>query len=885
MRLSSHALRLRVILALLASILVAEGCSRSKHRIAADREAYDVIAERNCDPRWSEPGLSIDVDPRSRYFDCYDPDYSPMPPDDPVSHQYMVCVDGRKGWKHWQDNGHRLELENPSWEQTLPGYVEMTEDGKIRLSVDSAVRLAYIHSPFHQTQLETLYLSALDVTAERFRLDTQFFGGYNANYLHQGSLLPPRLTYNSTFGRYVVTPAVDGVESNLATMGRPSSANPALQARKRFATAGELLVGFANSFVFEFTGSDANLAASLANFSFIQPLLRGAGRDIALEQLTREERTLLANLRAYSQFRQGFYTQVAIGELGVTGPRRSGAGTTLQSFGGIGGVGGYLGLLQQVQQIRNAKDNLSLQRRTRARLEALLANDLTTLFQVDLFRQSVQAAEAGLLRQENSLELELDRYKTVTLGLPPGLPVDLDVNLIAQFELVPREASGIQDSTVTLQREVATWPDEPAVEIIAAAMDEAQQLVSPLQKLSDSAKEDLERFEKVVPKRERTMSAEDRLALRDEGVELRRKQSDVKRDFAKSVAELNALQTGLTDKTIAETARKFTSWVAEFLQITERMVLVPARARLQLVTVDPLEMESDYALQIALTNRLDFMNGRAALVDQWRLIQVSADALQSVVDVTAAGDIRTARNNALSFRAPTSTMRMGLEFDAPLTRLLERNAYRETLIEYQRSRRSFIQSCDSLHLGLRALLRQIERLRKDLEIQRRAVAIAIRQVDQTLLDFNPPRIAPQPGERPAINPTKARDLVNAQNSLRSTQDSFLNAWLSYHAAQMRLYRELGIMELDQDGRWMEIPLPGSNRSLSPDGEDLEFEELPAPPSIPAGWIELVNYAERLRESSEIGEEPAHVSQAIKVDRIPLHQPLTEAAGSPVHNEK
>ena len=205
------------------------------------------------------------------------------------------------------------------------------EDGSVKLNVDSALKLAYVHSPSHQTQLETLYLSALDVTAERFRLDTQFFGGYDARYTHHGSLIPPALRYDPVLGRFVVNPAIDGdgVENNRLTLGRPFAADPALQARRRFATAGELLVGFANSFVFEFTGSDANLAASLANFSFIQPLLRGAGKDIALEQLTFVERALLADLRAYHQYRQGFYTQVAIGELGVTGPRRGGGGTNL----------------------------------------------------------------------------------------------------------------------------------------------------------------------------------------------------------------------------------------------------------------------------------------------------------------------------------------------------------------------------------------------------------------------------------------------------------------------------------------------------------------------------------------------------------------------------
>ena len=110
------------------------------------------------------------------------------------------------------------------------------------LDVGSALQLAYLHSPAHQEQLETLFRSALDVTAERFRFTTQFFGGYGASYLQSGT-----------------------EDSSQLTVGRPSPAYPALGARRLFATAGELLVGFANSFVFEFSGSDTNFASSIAN--------------------------------------------------------------------------------------------------------------------------------------------------------------------------------------------------------------------------------------------------------------------------------------------------------------------------------------------------------------------------------------------------------------------------------------------------------------------------------------------------------------------------------------------------------------------------------------------------------------------------------------------
>ncbi|MDP6717961.1 MAG: hypothetical protein QGF59_04890, partial [Pirellulaceae bacterium] len=743
----------------------------------------------------------IDIDPRSRYFDPYDPDHSPMPQDDPVSHDYMHLANGMKGWKHWHDNGERIELENPAWQEALAEYVDTTEDGSVKLDVDSALRLAYVHSPFHQRQLETVYLSSLDVTAERFLLDTQFFGGYDTRYTHNGSLIPPGLSYSTLLKRFVITPAFegDGLENNRLTVGQPFGGDPALQARRRFATAGQLLVGFANSFVFEFTSGDANLASSLANFSFLQPLLRGAGKDVALEELTLDERQLLANLRAYGRFRRGFYTRVAIGDLGVVGPQRGFSSTVLTSSSGGGSVGGYLGLLQQLQQIRNSKNNLSLQLRTRDRLEALLKNEFIDLVQVDQFRQGVETQKSTLLSRENAHALSLDLYKTDTLGLPPDLSIELDDSLIRQFQLVPLEVTLMLDSIVELQRRVGSLPDIPEVEVADQALGAALQLVTPVQQIFDNVREDLARMDDVVPKREQAMTDDEREEFQLDRENLRRKFTDLEQEFAVATAELESLRDGLSERTRQDTADSLATWVAEYLQLVERLALVPARARLEAVTVDSIELDSEDAFEVALANRLDFMNGRAALVDRWRSIQVNADALQSVLNVTSSGDLRTARNNPVSFRAPTGSLRLGLEFDAPFTRLLERNAYRESLIQYQQNRRNFIQSRDALHLGLRALLRQLEQRQKDLEIQRGAVVIAIRRVDQVQLLLNEPRPAPPPGTKPTINPTTAINLLSSQTSLRDTQDLFLNAWLKYYATRMQLYRELGIMVLDPEG--------------------------------------------------------------------------------------
>ena len=306
------AFRRRILLAAFACI-VSASCSRTEYRLQADREVYETIAEKNVHPEWEIDNYRIEMDQRSRYFEPFDPDRPPMPPDDPVSHEFMHHVDGKDGWDHWHDFGNRKELENPGWRAALGEYVDLNEAGDVRLTLDSALRLAYMHSPDHQRQLETLYLSSLDVTTERFRLDTQYTGGLDAAYTHNGRLRP---------------------ESNLLTIGRGNGAQGVnsrfgggtnvVQANRRFANAAELLVGVANSFAWEFTNGDINFAGSLINAGFVQPLLRGAGRDVALEQLTIVERALLGNIRAYYQYRQGFFTRVAIGDQGVGGLQRRG---------------------------------------------------------------------------------------------------------------------------------------------------------------------------------------------------------------------------------------------------------------------------------------------------------------------------------------------------------------------------------------------------------------------------------------------------------------------------------------------------------------------------------------------------------------------------------
>ncbi|MGI9428132.1 MAG: hypothetical protein ACR2NM_05705, partial [Bythopirellula sp.] len=171
------------IIALLLTTTISLGCRPpSFYRRQADCETHCIIDHKSAALGVAPGEYRIDVDPRSRMYDPNNPDCEPMPPDDPTSHQLMQCVDCKKGEKCWKCLPRTPFVENPGWLEHLP----FDQRGQLVLDLQGAVELALLESPRYQSQVEELYLSALDVTFERFRFDAQFFGGSSILFTADG---------------------------------------------------------------------------------------------------------------------------------------------------------------------------------------------------------------------------------------------------------------------------------------------------------------------------------------------------------------------------------------------------------------------------------------------------------------------------------------------------------------------------------------------------------------------------------------------------------------------------------------------------------------------------------------------------------------------------
>ena len=107
---------------------------------------------------------------------------------------------------------------------------------------------------------------------------------------------------------------------------------------------------------------------------------------------------------------------------------------------------------------------------------------------------------------------------------------------------------------------------------------------------------------------------------------------------------------------------------------------------------------------------------------------------------------------------------------------------------------------------------------------------------------------PQPGQPPAqFGPTAALNLLTALSDLRNTQNNFMSVWLNYYATRMALMRDLGIMVIDENGRWVDVPI--DQAEMAPP------ESVEIPPAVPIEWLRDDSLRRSVEERERTSQNP------------------------------
>lgn len=719
---------------------IAAGCTRPWYREQADRESYSLVQQHiPCNAPIGR--IDITPDPLSRLADPYNPDRPPKPPDDPTAAFFMDCPGGMYGYSHWDKYGIRDAIEPPDWRASLG----LDDRGVLLLTQDRSVEIALANSREFQTALEDVYLQALSLSLNRFEFECQWFGRAGVDYLRTGNSSLPS-------------------ESNLLTSGYT------LGFTRNLAAGGQLLVDFANTFVWEFTGGSYRPIGAFST-QFVQPLIRGFGRNVRLETLTQAERDTLYAVRDFARFRKLFWANVAV-------------------FGN-----GYLDLLLQVQAIRNAQANLKSQEENYRLNIELYRGNKRSVVEVDQAFQGLLSARQQLLDTEIGLQSSLDTFKR-RLGLPPTIAVELDDEPLDQFILLDPTVEKLRDDVdaFDLARK-AELEEIPDAEALRRNFDELAALGARVVVAVNSAESDLVEWKSLL---EAKQFDDEESRLR--ATETYRQNASVPADVRRAMPEL--LERIAMHKAAVTPENRQASWftlnddIKRVYGLMDEVITAQTLARIYRIELPAYEPNEADAIRQAKEQRLDFQNAQARVTDAWRKMDVAANALRSDLTLTTGATFGTAPDarHPLEFSGDAMVLRAGVQLDGPLNRVLERNLYRISQINYERARRRYMELSDQIEQEIRDSLRGLRQTRVSFEIARQSLIAAARQVENERILLTAP--AQQQG---ANTGDAALRTLRALSDLNVARDRLAATFIRFEQQRIQLLLNLEELQLDERG--------------------------------------------------------------------------------------
>ncbi len=837
-----------------ALLVVLAGCSSSHYRLRADRDSYSILGEKtSIQPELLPVDFATDPHPASRLADPSCPTHPQLPSPHPRLYAYQIPIDllddqaepveilvAPPSDSEQQDANVKVTpLIVQAWEEIPPECLARTLefdsarqeyfrsynqppaaellDSSPRLTLDDVVALGLLNSREYQSQKELLYRVALRLTLERYEY-----------------LLKFSTTNNGLDVRYDHTRVGGETINKLSVPSR-------LQADKVLATGGMLLARFANQVILTFNGPDG-FAADIGSELFFNLTQSIFQRDIVFEQLTQAERDVVYAANDFARFRKQIFFDFAANYYSLLRTYRQIEIDTQNYFTLVRARQqaqqeydeGFLDRVQLEQIEQNAltgraqlisacnsleteldglKFRMGLPTETPINLELEELKELTERDRLgvagELIRRAVQSLQSELRKQTpdrgvllSSAILLIDRM--VEAGdlrrqLGEASLLTREFQLLKLQLLEERTLLDVRRKRVKLAEEQVFTPPSPPLRIFQRTIE----LIRTLSQLSEHqlalASQAQENPAEIERMRQRLANLDSLTVALRQGVASLISEAEPERipELVSDAEELLLQVEQLADEAGQRAGRQPERDIKNRRQYTldlvrpllERGAEVVEMAESTLVAV---EVDLDDAMFTALVGRLDLMNVRGLLTDERRRIKLSEDDLKSVLNLNASQLIRTPLdlNRPFSFTFDNSETLLRANFDLPLNRRVQRNAFREQLLNYQLARRNLMQLEDSIKLDVRNDLRTLRFTKNQYQISVASAALAFERVNSTRLELQLgfPNIA-------------ARDFLEAQDAYIQALSAVADNRINHIVARTQLFLNLELMDVGQSGFW------------------------------------------------------------------------------------
>lgn len=377
--------RLPALCAAVAAVVGLAGCAAHRYAEKADAEVYRIVEEKSPQVPGMEPAFTIEQDA----------EWSPF-------------------------------ADLPRAGDAHPAFGEESGSGEAyQVGLEQALAVAVRNNRQYQSRKEAVYLQGLSLTLDRHQFTPIFSGGANAEFAR---------STRDTLADSPFTEGMDratGIIGQLETLtGQPAdllrdyaavvaeagaltgldeprtrivderdvrgSANAGVDLLLR--GGGRIALGLTTTFLRFLKGDGFTDSGSQLLATFTQPLLRGAGADIAAEQLTQAERDMLYALREFARFRKVFVVSVC---------------------------SDYYGVLRNRDVVINNWQALQNFERSVARERAFATEGRRTPAELGRLEQALLSRENSWVEALRRYRESLDQFK-ILLGLSTDAPLVLD---------------------------------------------------------------------------------------------------------------------------------------------------------------------------------------------------------------------------------------------------------------------------------------------------------------------------------------------------------------------------------------------------------------------------------------------------------------------------
>jgi len=218
----------------------------------------------------------------------------------------------------------------------------------------------------------------------------------------------------------------------------------------------------------------------------------------------------------------------------------------------------------------------------------------------------------------------------------------------------------------------------------------------------------------------------------------------------------------------------------------------PAEMRkLSQTGIVPPPVSAEEATAVALDNRLDLKSTGERVEDAGRKVKVAANALKPSLDISASMDIGTEdETKPFDFDFDDGSYSAGLALELPLDRKVERNAYRQALIDMAASERTLAERIDEIKAEVRIASRNLEQAAQSYNIQKNSLSLAESRVESTTL-------LQQAGR------ASTRDILESREALLVAQNAVSRALVDHFNARLDLFLAMEGLRIDDNGLWIE----------------------------------------------------------------------------------